>query len=318
MLRFIIRRVLLMIPILVGITFLVSVFIELAPGDPVRLIAGAIATDEEYEKIRLDLGFDKSLIVRYGEYMWGLVRGDFGKSYITRIPIWPDIMMRFPYTLILAFSSVILAALIGIPIGIYAATHQYSWKDNTSIFGSLICVSMPSFWFALLLAQVFAVRLRILPVAGVQTWQGFILPVFSLALGYAAGLARQTRSNMLEIIRQDFITTARSKGQYERVIRYRHALKNACIPLVLVAGSMFGTALGGALIAEVVFSVPGMGQYTLMGLTNRDHGVIRGSVLFLSTIFCTVMLLIDLSFAFIDPRIRSQFAKRAKAAKGDK
>ena len=317
MVRFIIKRLLLMIPILLCITFLVSVFIELAPGDPVRLIAGAIALEEDVERIREELGLDKPLMVRYGEYIWNLVQGDFGNSYITRTPIWPDIMARFPYTLALATMSIILAALIGIPLGIYAATHQYSWKDNASIFGSLICVSMPSFWFALLLAQVFAVRFRILPVAGVQSWQGFILPVLSLALGYAAGLARQTRSNMLEVIRQDFITTARAKGQSERVIRYKHALKNACIPLVLVIGSMFGMALGGALIAEVVFSVPGLGQYTLTGLINRDHGVIRSSVLFLSIIFCFVMLLIDIAFAFVDPRIRSQFTKRRKTVKGD-
>ena len=315
MVRYVIKRLLLMIPILLGITFIVSIFIDLAPGDPVRLIAGAVAEEEEVERIRVELGLDQPFLVRYGRFVLALVQGDFGNSYITRTPIWPDIMMRFPYTVLLAFASVVLAALIGIPIGIYAATHQYSWKDNASILGSLICVSMPSFWFALLLAQLFAVKLRILPVAGIQTWQGYILPVLSLALGYAAGLARQARSNMLEVIRQDFITTARAKGQSERVIRYRHALKNACIPLVLVIGSMFGMSLGGALIAEVVFSVPGLGQYTLMALTNRDHGVIRSSVLFLSAIFCIMMLLIDVAFAFIDPRIRSQFSVHTKRGK---
>ena len=313
MLRFIVRRLLLMIPILLGISLIVLIFIDLAPGDPVQIMAGAIAEEEEVERLRAELHMDEPFFSRYGRFIWGVLHGDFGRSFITRNAVGPDIMRRFPYTLVLSSLSIFIAVIIGIPLGIYAATHQYTWKDNTAILGSLVCVSMPSFWFALLLVNLFAVKLRILPVAGIQTWKGWVLPTVSLSLGTAAGLARQTRSNMLEVIRQDFITTARAKGQSERVVKYRHALKNACIPLILIVGSMFGASLGGALIAEVIYSIPGLGQFTLIGLTNRDYPVIQSSVLFLSTIFCITMLVIDIAFAFIDPRIHSQFARKRKS-----
>jgi peptide/nickel transport system permease protein len=199
---------------------------------------------------------------------------------------------------------------VGIPLGIFAATHQYSWKDNAAIFVSLFCVSMPSFWFSLILVQFFSVKLGWLPGTGIETWKGWILPAASLALGYTATIARQTRSDMLEVIRQDFIVTARAKGQSEQKVLFRHALKNALIPVITIAGTMFGASLSGALIAEVIFSIPGVGQYTLSALQNRDYPVIQGSVLFLSVVFSVVILLIDIIFAFVDPRIRSQFMKR--------
>ena len=202
-----------------------------------------------------------------------------------------------------------LSIIIGIPLGVYAATNQYSWKDNLAIIASLFCVSMPAFWFALLLIQLFAVKHRILPMAGIEQWQGWILPVVSLALGYASVIARQMRSNMLEVIRQDYIITARAKGLSEHKVLYRHALKNALIPVIMTVGSMFGMSLGGALISEVIFSIPGLGNYTLTGLVNRDYPVIQGSVLFLSALFSIVILLIDIVFAFIDPRIRSQYVR---------
>jgi peptide/nickel transport system permease protein len=173
---------------------------------------------------------------------------------------------------------------------------------------------MPAFWFALLLVQWFSVRIQLLPVAGIKSWQGWVLPVVSLSLGYAAAITRQMRSNMLEVIRQDYITTGRAKGLNEGNILYKHALKNALIPVVMTIGSIYGMSLGGALIAEMIFSIPGLGSFTLTGLTNRDYPVIQSTVLFLSVLFCLVMLLIDVAFAFIDPRIRSQFARKRKTA----
>jgi len=312
---YIAKRLLQFIPILLGITFICLVFIDISPGDPARMIAGFEKEEWEVEKIREELGLNDPLLVRYYKFLSGVVRGDFGKTYHTKRPVAPDMMQRFPYTFRIATASILLAVIIGIPIGIYAATHQYTWKDNLSILLSLVFVSIPAFWFALLLVQVFAVKLGWLPVSGILTWQGWILPTLSLALGYAAGLARQARSNMLEVIRQDYITTARAKGQTEVVIRYRHCLKNACIPLILIVGSLYGSALGGALIAEVIFSVPGLGQYMLAGLTGRDYPVIQASVLFMSTIFCLVILLMDIAFAFIDPRIRSQYVSGRKTPK---
>jgi peptide/nickel transport system permease protein len=225
-------------------------------------------------------------------------------------------MQRFPYTLKLVVLSMLLSIALGIPLGVYAATHQYSWKDNAAIFTSLFCVSMPSFWFALLLIRFFGVDLRILPASGIETWQGWILPVISMALGYTAIIARQTRSNLLETIRQDYIVTARAKGLGEGKVLYRHALKNAIIPVIMIVGAIFGLSLGGALVTEVIFSIPGLGQYTLTGLNNRDYPVIQSSVLLLSMLFAVIILIVDVIFALVDPRIRSQYGGKERRKNG--
>jgi len=311
-LRYIGKRLLMMIPILLGISLITLILIDITPGEPERMVlgAGAIATEEQLQAVREELGLNDPFLVRYVRFIYNDIQGDFGISYATKREVAGEIFQRFPYTLLISGLSVALAVIIGIPLGVYAATHQYSWKDNAAIVLSLICVSMPGFWFALILVRVFAVQLRWLPPAGIDTWKGWVLPVVSLALGYTAMVSRQMRSSFLEVIRQDYITTARAKGQTERKVLYRHALKNALIVVVMTVGSMFGTALGGALIAEVIFSVPGIGQYLFSGLSNRDYPVIQGCVLFISVIFSLVILLVDLIFAFIDPRIRSQYSSK--------
>ena len=310
MIKYIIKRLLLFIPIILGISFIVLILIDITPGDPVKILAGWDAKPEVIAKVAADLNLDRPIIVRYVEFVTNALKGDFGKSYRNKRPVMTDILSRFPYTALLASVSVILSVLIGLPLGVYAATHQYSWKDNASIFATLILVSMPSFWLALLLVRVFSVGLQLTPVSGITTWTSWILPMFSIAVGYAASIARQARSNMLQVIREDYIVTARAKGQSERVVTYRHALKNACIPLIMTVGSLFGMALGGALVTESIFSIPGLGQYTIVALTNVDYPAIQGSVLFLSIISCSVILLIDIAFAFIDPRIRSQYTRK--------
>ena len=244
MLRYICKRLLLMIPTLLGITLIVMLFIEITPGDPARLMLGDQATEESVAELRSNLGLNDPLPVRYVRYIGNVLQGDLGTSYFTKRPVMNEIWQRFPYTLMLVSVSMALSVLIGIPLGIYAATHQYTWKDNAAIGASLFCVSMPGFWFALLLIQWLCVKLRLLPPSGVETWQGWILPAVTLALGHAATIARQTRSNMLEVIRQDFITTARAKGLPEVTVKYRHALKNAVIPVIMIVGGMFGMALG--------------------------------------------------------------------------
>lgn len=309
MIRYIVKRLLLLIPILLGISFIVLILIDISPGDVARIIAGPTAEEWEYQQVREELRIDDPLPVRYVRFIGGAIHGDFGKSFITQKDVWGDMMSRFPYTLTIATLSMVLAVIIGIPVGIYAATHQYTWKDNTAILLSLFCVSMPAFWFALLLVQFFAVNIPIFPPSGIENWKGWVLPTVSLALGFAAGIARQMRSSVLEVIRQDFIITARAKGLSERKVLYRHALKNALIPVVMIVGTLFGMSMGGALIAEVIFSIPGLGTYTLVALANRDYPAIQGSVLFLSTIFCLIILLIDIIFAFVDPRIRSQYIR---------
>ena len=310
MIRYIVRRLILFIPILLGVSFVALIFIDIAPGDPVEIIAGWDAEPEEIAKVAADLGLDRPLVVRYVEFVTRALRGNLGTTFYTKRPVAPDIMLRFPYTALLASMSVILSIIIGVPLGIFAATHQYSWKDNTAILVSLLLVSMPSFWLALLLVRLFAVQLGWVSVTGIQKWTSWILPTFSIAAGYAASISRQSRSNMLQVIREDYITTARAKGQSEALITYRHALKNACIPLIMTIGGIFGGALGGSLVTEIIFSIPGLGQYMITSLTNRDYPAIQGSVLFMSVIFCAVMLLIDIAFAFVDPRIRSQYARR--------
>ncbi len=310
MLRYIGKRLLLMIPIILGISLIVQILIDLTPGDPARQIMGFSATEEQLDEFREVNGLNDPFIVRYARFLFNAVKGDLGTSYVNHRTVWAELTARFPYTLFLAVASMALSLIVGIPLGIFAATHQYSWKDNAAIFVSLFCVSMPSFWFSLILVQFFSVKLKILPGTGIETWKGWILPVVSLALGYTATIARQTRSDMLEVIRQDYIVTARAKGQTEQKVLFRHALKNALIPVITIAGTMFGASLSGSLIAEVIFSIPGVGQYTLSALQNRDYPVIQGSVLFLSVVFSLVILLIDIIFAFVDPRIRSQYMKR--------
>ena len=316
MIKYVLKRLVMMVPILLGISFIVLILIDITPGDPARIIAGPNVTEEELQQIRVDLGLTDPLLTRYVRFIGNVLRGNLGNSFMNKRSVWIEIMSRFPYTLRMVVMCLGLSIVLGIPIGIFAATHQYTWKDNAAILLSLFCVSMPGFWFALVLIQIVCVQMGLLPVAGVETWRGWVLPVFTHSLGYAAMIARQARSNMLDVIRQDYITTARAKGQSERLVLFRHALKNAMIPIVMIVGSVFGMSLGGAMITEVIFSVPGLGSYTLTGLSNRDYPVIQGSVLFLSTLFSIVILLVDIAFAFIDPRIRSQYVRQRKQAGG--
>ncbi|MCL2125489.1 MAG: ABC transporter permease [Oscillospiraceae bacterium] len=312
MLRYIGNRLLLLIPVLLGISLVVLVLIDITPGDPARMLLGAQATQQQVDDLREELGLNDPLPVRYVRFIWNVLHGDLGTSLMTKRPIVDEMLQRFPYTLMLVSLSIVLSVLLGIPIGIYASTHQNTWKDNTAMFLALFCVSMPSFWFALLMIRLFGVQLRWLPISGVATWKGWILPCIAMALGLTALIARQMRSDLLEVIRQDYITTARAKGLSEGKVIYRHGLKNAMIPVIMVIGGVFGSSLGGSLIAEVIYSIPGLGQYIMSGLNNRDYPVIQGGILILSTMFAIVILLVDVLFALVDPRIRSQYARKSK------
>lgn len=313
MVRFIAKRIAWLIPVIFGVTFFVFTIMYVTPGDPVRLMLGANATKNQIETQRHELGLDKPYIVRFVNYVKDVVlHFDFGTSYQTKQSVTQQIFIRFTYTLRIALFTVLLAALIGIPLGVLAATHQYSWKDNLSMFGSLFCVSMPGFWFALILVMIFCQKLGWLPSSGISSWKCYILPCVSTALGGAAGIARQTRSSMLEVIRQDYITTARAKGQKEFKVIYGHALKNALIPIIQTVGNIIAFSLGGALIAETIFSIPGMGVYMMNGIAQRDYPVVQGGVIFISIFFCLCMLLVDIVFALVDPRIRSQYQSSSK------
>lgn len=313
MLRFIGKRILWLIPVILGVTFFVFTIMYFTPGDPVRLMLGANATEEQIQAKTEELGLDQPFLVRFGNYCKNVFfHFDFGNSYQTKQSVTEQIVIRFPYTLKIALFSVLLATIIGIPIGVLAATHQYSWKDNVSMFGSLFCVSMPAFWFALILVMIFSQKLGWLPSSGIGSWKSYILPVVSMALGGAAGTARQTRSSMLEVIRQDYIVTARAKGQKESAVIYKHALKNALIPIIQTIGNQIGGSLGGALIAETIFGIPGMGVYMMNGIAQRDYPIVQGGVIFIAICFCLCMLLVDVIFAFVDPRIKSQYKSTKK------
>jgi len=308
MIIYIIKRLLLMIPIVLGVTILIFTIMYFTPGDPAVIILGANASQEQLEAKREELHLNDGYFVRLGDYLNDVfIEFDFGNSYINNRSVSEAIKERFPRTCLIAFFSMIIAVTFGIPLGIGAAVNQYSWKDSFCMFAALVGVSMPGFWIGLMLVLLFSLKLGWLPASGVGTVAHYIMPCFACSLGGMAGTARQTRSSMLEVIRSDYIVTARAKGQAERKVIYRHALRNALIPVITQAGTSFGLMLGGALVIETVFTIPGLGTYMCSGINNRDYPVIQGSVVFLSIAFSIVMLLVDLIYAFVDPRIKSQY-----------
>ncbi|CAK7060157.1 nickel ABC transporter permease [Tissierella sp.] len=305
--KYIIRRLLLLIPVMLGVTFLVFTIMYFTPGDPVKLILGESAQPEQVEALREEMGLNDSFIVQYFRFITKALTGDFGRSYSTKKPVFDEVFARFPATLKLTVAAMIIAVIIGIPVGIISATKQYSALDSISMIGALIGVSMPVFWLGLMLILVFSVKLRVLPSSGSDTLLHLILPAFSLGVGSAAIITRMTRSSMLEVIRQDYIRTARSKGVAEKKVINKHALKNALIPVVTVIGLQFGGLLGGAVLTESVFSWPGLGRLMVDAIKQKDSPTVLASVVFISVTFSVVNLLVDMLYAFIDPRIKSQY-----------
>ena len=312
MARYIIKRLLLMIPVLLGVTILIFTIMYFAKGDPAQMMLGSNATPESIEAKREELGLNDPYIVRLGRYMRDVfLHFDFGKSYINGRSVAGDILSKIPNTFTIALLSVALALLIGIPLGVIAATHQNKLADRISMIISFIGVSMPGFWVALLLLIVFALNLRWFPVNGTKAGAiSFVLPCIACALNGVASLARQTRSSMLEVIRSDYVVTARAKGQSERKVIYSHALRNALIPIITSAGGIFGSLMGGALVIETVFGIPGLGMYMVSSINNRDYPCIQGGVICIAIAFGFLMLFIDLIYAFVDPRIKAQYAEK--------
>ena len=305
--KYILRRLLLLIPVIIGVTFLVFTIMYFTPGDPAKLILGESAQPAQVEALREEMGLNDPFIVQYFRFITKAITGDFGRSFSTNRPVFDEVFARFPATLKLTATAMLIAVLIGIPVGIISATKQYSALDSISMIGALIGVSMPVFWLGLMLILVFSVNLRLLPSSGSETIKHLILPAFSLGVGSAAIITRMTRSSMLEVIRQDYIRTARSKGVAEKKVVNRHALKNALIPVVTVVGLQFGMLLGGAVLTESVFSWPGVGRLMVDAIRQKDSPMVLASVVFISVTFSFVNLLVDLLYAFIDPRIKSQY-----------
>jgi len=311
--RYVLRRLLQMIPVVLGVTILVFTIMYFIPGDPVKMMLGPDATPDQIETMQDRLGLNDPYLVRLGRFLGGIVlHFDFGESWVYNTPVTTELLNRFPRTITIAAICILLQILVGIPLGIIAAVNQNGWGDRIAMFIALFGVSMPNFWIALMLVLFFSVRLGWLPPYGLGGIQYYILPCIANAFPGIATQARQTRSSMLEVIRSDYITTARAKGMSELRILLRHALPNALLPVITIIGNGMGMLLAGTVVIESIFSIPGVGMYLVGGINTRDHNIVQSSVIFLALAFTAVMLLVDLAYAFIDPRIKAQFAGKKR------
>jgi peptide/nickel transport system permease protein len=308
MLNYVFRRILFLVPVILGVTFIVFTMLYLTPGDPASLILGPQASPDQVLLLRQEMGLDQSFIVQYATFLKNLIFSqDIGRSYISNSPVLSEIIPAFFITMKLATTAVIFSMVIGIPAGIISAIKPYSLIDTVAMILALIGTSMPIFWLGLLLILLFTVHLNWLPASGYDRIDQMIMPMIALGGLSTAIIARMTRSSMLEVIRQDFIRTARAKGQTESVIILRHALGNALVPIITVVGLQFGSLLGGAVLTETIFSIPGLGRLMVEAIKMRDFPIVQGGVLVIAIAFCVINLVVDLLYAYVNPRIRSQY-----------
>ena len=308
MLRYIVRRVLFLIPVLLGVAFCVFTLLYLTPGDPARMVLGDLATEDAVQEFRNREGLNDPFLVQFGNYVWKAVtKGDIGRSYITKRSVAQEVLAVFPATLKLSALAMVIAILVGLPCGILSAIKQYSLFDTVTMIFAMIGLSMPVFWLGLLLILLFSVHLRWLPSSGFGTFKAMILPAVSLSAQAISMVTRMTRSSMLEVIRADYIRTARAKGQKESIVIWVHALHNALIPVVTLCGLQFGHLLAGAILTESIFAIPGIGRLMVSSIMQRNYPVVQGGVLFIAIAFSIVNLLVDLVYAYIDPRIKAQY-----------
>ncbi|RCW43750.1 MULTISPECIES: ABC transporter permease [unclassified Halanaerobium] len=311
MFAYIVRRLLLIIPVLIGVSLIVFFTMHLAPGDPAVIMAGPQASESDIEAIRDNLGLNEPFYVQYGVFVKGLITLNMGESVQTREPVVNMIKNRFPNTLVLAVSSILIASLIGLTAGIIAAVKQYSLFDNLSMVIALLGISLPSFWIGTVLIYLFGVKYRVMPISGLpENWwtlewiKHLVMPATTLGVASAALIARMTRSSMLETIGKDFVRTARAKGVSEKSVIIKHVLKNALIPIITVIGLNFGRLLAGTVITESVFAINGIGRMIVRGISTRDFPVVQSSVMMVALLFVFINLFVDLIYAYIDPRIR--------------
>lgn len=305
MLQFIIRRVLLFVPVWLGVALLVFFMMHMVPGNPViAMFNGRPMTKAAIHMAEVQLGLNLPLWTQFGTFLWNAVRGNMGVSWESHVPVMQLILQRFPYTLNLAVAGVLLGGISGTLLGVVAAVTRGSRLDRMLLVGSLVAVSFPGFWLGLMMIYLFAVDLHWFPVAGAEGPSSLIMPAFVLAFGAAPVFLRLTRASMLEVLRSDYVRTARAKGQGEWNVRLRHALRNALNPVVTVVAVSFGSLLGGAFIVEQVFSRPGLGGLIVGAIFARDMPLMQATILYTSTVFLIVNLLTDISYAFLDPRIQ--------------
>ena len=309
MAKYVLKRLAMMILVVLGISFIVFLIMNLTPGNAAQMILGQSANPEQVAKLEAELGLDQPFFTRYFNFILGALHGDFGQSYQTRLPVFYEILARFPTTLCLATLAMMLATLVGVPVGVISAIRQYSIVDNVSMVTAMLFASLPSFVMGLLLQLSFALNLKWFPATGADSLRSFVLPAITLSAGTMATLTRMTRSTMLEVIRADYVRTARAKGVGERQIVLRHCLRNALLPIVTVIGVEFGTVLGGSVVIESVFALGGLGTLLITSIRMKDTPVVMAAVMFITVTYSLVNLAVDLIYAFIDPRVKSQYTK---------
>lgn len=314
--KYILKRILWLIPVIVGVVFIVFTILRLSPNNPIRSILGDMATEEEVEEMSEEVGLNDPFFKQFFDYGKDIVtKFDLGESWVTGKPVVSEIKDRFPITLQLAIFSTLLAAVLGIPLGIISACRQYSLLDNLTSLLALVFLAMPEFWFALMLIMKFSLELRLLPASG---WYGItymILPIVATGTGCIAGIMRTTRSNMLEVIRQDYMRTARAKGVKESAVVLHHGLRNALIPVVTLMGLQFGKQLGGVFVIETIFAIPGIGKMLVDACSVKNIPVVQGGVIFIAVVYGLINLLIDIIYGMIDPRISSMYKSNRKGGK---
>ncbi|MGQ9824862.1 MAG: nickel ABC transporter permease [Desulfotomaculales bacterium] len=310
--RYVTKRLLYLVPVLFGVSIITFGLINLAPGDPAELIlrsGGVEPTREAVEALREELGLNDPLYVQYGCWLWNVCHLDLGKSFRTGRPVAEEILSRFPATLELTFAAMVFMVCLALPAGILSALYRHAFLDHLSRLGALFGASLPGFWLGLVLIYFFAVKLGVLPVMGRGGLKHLVLPAVTLGFGLAAVYARILRASMLDVLGQDYIRVARAKGLKEKWVIGRHALKNALLPVVTLLGVSCGHLLGGAVIVETIFAWPGVGKFAVDSIFNRDYPVIQGYALSMAVVFVLVNLLVDISYVFLDPRIRLEGGK---------
>ena len=314
MYRYVIKRLLLMIPVIIGVSFLVFFIMDMAPGDAVDVLAPEGATAEDLEAIRHDLGLDKPVVVRYIDYMAGMLHGDLGVSYISKTDVFQTYVEKLPATIKLSFASILISVILSVPLGIYSATRQGTIQDNISMAFAMIGLAMPQFRLGHLLIIVFSLKLQWFPSGGDQTLSSIVLPAITIGTGLMATLTRTTRSSMLDVLKQEYLRTARAKGIPEKVVVMSHALRNALIPIITIIGTQLAGVLGGSVLTETVFAWPGVGRLIVDSLNMRDTPLVTGSIIMTTILLSFVLLLVDLLYAAVDPRIKAQYttSKRGK------
>jgi len=305
--KFILKRISLLIPVIIGVMLVIFTLTYITEGCPATLMLGDQASAEDVMTLRHYLGLEDPFFIQFGRYVVNIAQLDFGISFVSRRPVFTEIIARFPTTVHLSVMSIVIAIVLGIPLGILSATKQYSIFDNGATIVGLMGVSIPNFWLGMMFILFFSVNLGWLPSSGFRTPMHWILPSLTIGISSMAIIMRMTRSSMLEVIRQDYIRTARAKGQKESKVIFNHALKNALIPVITVTGLQFGVMLGGAILTETIFAIPGLGRFMVDSIGRRDFPVIQGGVLLIALSFSFVNLMVDILYAYVDPRIRSQY-----------